>query len=108
MQCTVYESTCTLYDMLGVNVRIINFLCLLNFRTVAVHTPQTPGPSMSDSLLLYDEDQAQLRTQLVKLTRRMAVMEKEQQTIANRTMLMYSAAVGYFMLKFVWWMFRNK
>lgn len=76
--------------------------------TVAVHTPQTPGPSLSDSLILYDEDQALLRTQLVKLTRRMAVMEKEQQTIANRTMLMYSAAVGYFALKFVWWMFRNK
>ena len=63
---------------------------------------------MSDSLVLYDEDQAQLRTQLVKLSRRVAVMEKEQQAVANRTMLMYSAAVGYFMLKFVWWMFKNK
>lgn len=76
--------------------------------TIAVQTPQTPGPSMSDSLVLYDEDQAQLRTQLVKLSRRVAVMEKEQQAVANRTMLMYSAAVGYFMLKFVWWMFKNK
>lgn len=76
--------------------------------TIAVQTPQTPGPSMSDSLVLYDEDQQLVRSQLVNLVRRVAVMEKEQQTVANRTMLMYSAAVGYFMLKFVWWMFRNK
>lgn len=76
--------------------------------TIALQTPETPGPSMSDSLVLYDEDQAQLRTQMIKLSRRVAVMEKEQQLMANRTMLMYSAAVGYFMLKFVWWMFKNK
>ena len=74
---------------------------------VQTQKPQTPG-EMNDSLVLYDEDQAQLRNQLIKLSRRVAVMEKEQQTLANRTMVVYSATIGYFMLKFVWWLFRNK
>ena len=67
-----------------------------------VQTPQTPG-QMSDSLIYYDEDQAQLRNQLIKLSRRVALMEKEQQTLSNWIKLTYAAAIGYFILKIAFW-----
>ena len=58
---------------------------------------------MSDSLIYYDEDQAQLRNQLIKLSRRVALMEKEQQTLSNWIKLTYAAAIGYFILKIAFW-----
>ncbi|XP_052765359.1 transport and Golgi organization protein 11-like [Mya arenaria] len=76
-----------------------------NGRTMALRTPTTP---LSDSLMLSGEDSVLLRSQLMKLNRRLHTMERQQELLANREKLAFGAAMGYFMIKFVFWFFRSK
>lgn len=71
--------------------------------------PYTPGASLSDSILHNDEDDAtQLRTQVAKLSRRMATMEAENQRRATRELVLYPLVFGYMFFKMFSWLFRPK
>ncbi|XP_045185803.2 uncharacterized protein LOC123543803 [Mercenaria mercenaria] len=75
--------------------------------TMAIRETYTPV-STSDSMMVSEEETAQLRNQLVKLSRRLTKIEKQQDVQATREKLLYTAAFGYLMLKFCSWFFRSK
>lgn len=64
--------------------------------------------SMTDSYMMSEQETNHLRTQLMVLSRKMHQLEKKQDAQATREKLLYSAAFGYLMLKFVFWFLRGK
>ncbi|KAK7485677.1 hypothetical protein BaRGS_00023126 [Batillaria attramentaria] len=76
---------------------------------LAAPVPYTPGISPNDSLLLSEEDEAtQIRMQVAKLTRRITVIEQDNQRRAQREMGLYVALFGYIVWKFVFSFFRSR
>lgn len=68
----------------------------------------TPGTSPSDTLLLNEEDEATLlRTHLAKLTRRVVMLEQENQKRAQRDFIIYPTLIGYMLWKVLTWFFRS-
>lgn len=74
---------------------------------VAVREQLTPV-SMSDSMLMSEEESTLLRNQLLKISRRLTKLEKQQEVQSSREKLLYTAAFGYLVLKFCYWFFRSK
>ncbi|ESO83166.1 hypothetical protein LOTGIDRAFT_236766 [Lottia gigantea] len=75
----------------------------------SIPVPFTPGYSPNDSILLNEEDEAVvLRTHVAKLTRRMAVLEKDNQRRATRELLLYPVVMGYFALRLIFWILKTK
>lgn len=71
--------------------------------------PYSPGVSPHDSLLLNEEDEATLvRTKVAKLTRRITLIEQDNQRRAQREMGLYIALFGYVIWKFVFSFFRSR
>ncbi|XP_071099996.1 mitochondrial fission factor-like [Haliotis cracherodii] len=71
--------------------------------------PYTPGVSPYESLLLNEEDEATLlRTQVSKLTRRLTVMEQDNQRRSQRELFLYPAVFGYLLFRVFFWFMRNR
>ncbi|XP_050389111.1 transport and Golgi organization protein 11 [Patella vulgata] len=71
--------------------------------------PYTPGYSPNDSILVNEEDEATvLRTHVAKLSRRIAVMEQDNQRRSQREVFLYPMVMGYFVLRFFFWFFKSK
>ncbi|GFO11480.1 mitochondrial fission factor-like [Plakobranchus ocellatus] len=74
-----------------------------------VPVPYDPGVSLTDSLLLNEEDEATLlRTQVAKLMRRMQVIEQDSMRRAQREMVLYPVILGYFLWKVLGWFVRDR
>lgn len=87
---------------------ILTFISFPSFCRAAVPVPFTPGISPNDSLLLNEEAEGTLlRTQLAKLTRRLTVMEQENQKRSQRELILYPIVFGYFLFKMFGWFFRS-
>ncbi|XP_005112593.2 uncharacterized protein LOC101860941 [Aplysia californica] len=71
--------------------------------------PYDPGVNLQDSVLLNEEDEATLlRTQVAKLTRRVQVIEQENQKRAHREIVAYPIILGYFLWKILSWFTRDR
>lgn len=69
----------------------------------------TPGASLSDSLLITEEDDAtQIRTQVAKLSRRLASLEQENQRRSTREVILHLPVIIYLCAKIYSWLFRSK
>ncbi|KAH9492541.1 hypothetical protein Btru_025766 [Bulinus truncatus] len=71
--------------------------------------PYDPGVSLNESVLLNEENEATLlRTQVAKLTRRVQVIEQDNQRRASRELVMYPLILGYFLWKLLGWFTRDR
>ncbi|BFZ11073.1 hypothetical protein BsWGS_14113 [Bradybaena similaris] len=71
--------------------------------------PYDPGVNLHDSVLLNEENETTLlRTQMAKLTRRVQVIEDDNQKRATRELVMYPLILGYFMWKILSWFTRDR
>ncbi|BFZ21191.1 hypothetical protein BsWGS_24230 [Bradybaena similaris] len=71
--------------------------------------PYDPGVNLHDPVLLNEEDEGTLlRTQVAKLTRRIQVIEQDNQKRANRELILYPVILGYFLWKILGWMTRDR
>ncbi|CAL1536474.1 unnamed protein product [Lymnaea stagnalis] len=71
--------------------------------------PYDPGVNLNDSVLLNEENEATLlRTQVAKLTRRVQVIEQDNQRRASRELVMYPVILGYFLWKILGWLTRDR
>ncbi|CAG5126767.1 unnamed protein product [Candidula unifasciata] len=71
--------------------------------------PYDPGVNLHDSVLLNEENETTLlRTQVAKLTRRVQVIEEDNQKRATRELVMYPLILGYFMWKILSWLTRDR
>ncbi|XP_059176165.1 mitochondrial fission factor homolog B-like isoform X1 [Physella acuta] len=76
---------------------------------IAGPVPYDPGVNLNDSVLLNEENEATLlRTQVAKLTRRVQVIEQDNQRRAGRELVMYPIILGYFLWKFLGWLTRDR
>lgn len=68
-----------------------------------------PGKSPHDSVLYNEEDEGtSLKTQIGKLTRRIAVIEEDNQRRAQRELILYPAIMSYILWKILSWFFRSR
>jgi hypothetical protein len=71
--------------------------------------PYDPGVNLHDSVLLNEENEVTLvRTQVAKLSRRVHVIEEDNQKRATRELVMYPLILGYFMWKILSWIIRDR
>ncbi|KAL5013119.1 hypothetical protein ScPMuIL_007389 [Solemya velum] len=71
--------------------------------------PYMPGISTHDSLLMNEEDEATLlRTQVAKISRRLLVIEQENQRRSQRELILYPLVISYVLMKMFSWLFRSK
>ena len=82
----------------------------LIFRSIQQPVPYTPGVSLSDSLLVNEEEAVkQLHKQVAKLTRRIGVLESDIEQGRKEKYVLYPlhcVTMGYLLLKFFGWMFK--